>query len=180
MVRVEHEASSEGNRRRTVRALARTVRTVTAPRVQALLVADAVYRDAATGKHIVAGTFTRLRASAFPCDFVRPVDVYVALAGLVGTCAVALRFALDDDILLRSTALPVAGRDPRDLVELVFPLPSLHLPRPGWYRLELTIDGAAVAALGLEARVASEPPDSAAENPFAIHLGAPGAGGAAQ
>lgn len=143
---------------------------MTAPRVQAFVLADAVYRDRATGKHVVAGTFTRLVARAFPCDFVRPVDAYVALVGLEGTCAVALRFAADDEVLRRSTALEVTGRDPRDVIEVVFPIPSLPLPRAGWYRLEVLVDDVVLGDLGLVARLEGDPAGGGGDDPFAIHL----------
>jgi hypothetical protein len=76
------------------------------PRLQAFLVADAVYQDRETGKHVIAGTFARLVVPSVPGELGRAIATYCALIGVSGSVQVTMQFeAAGGDVLLRSSAL---------------------------------------------------------------------------
>lgn len=124
-----------------------------APVVQAILLADHVYQDRETGKYVVAGTFNQLRGQEFPCELVAPVQVFCALTSVSAPIAVSLRFVSSaDEVVMSSSAVTIACTDPRQTIELALPVPSLHVPAPGWYRLVLLIDETPRGFVRLEVR----------------------------
>lgn len=122
-----------------------------APTVQAFLLADAVFQDRATGKHVIAGTFTHLTVPGFPAVHSAPIAAFVALTGLDGAVTLALRLvAPSGRVVIKSSAVEITCTDRRLLVELGFPVPSLPLPEAGWYRLDLLLDDAELATLAFD------------------------------
>ncbi len=125
------------------------------PILQALLVADHVYTDAATGKKIVAGIFHTLRfakGSAAQREGGGEVQIgipaggmhagspfcYLSLTELHGRQAFTLRYvSLDEDKVIFSADVIVDQANPLDTIEAVLPLPTLPGTRPGTYALEL-------------------------------------------
>ena len=113
------------------------------PILQAILLADHVYRDAATGKHIVAGVFhdlivlkpediEKLQQQAVKTPVVAggmqagSPYAYISLTGVRGDQVFSLRYvSLDDDRVMFHAELPVKCEDPLETVEIIAPLPSL-------------------------------------------------------
>jgi hypothetical protein len=110
------------------------------PRVVALLLADHVYRDGTSGKHVVAGTFNHLEAPSLPTTFTGPVCVFAALLGLREPSAmqVSLVEPGSDEVLLGPLAFQVGADDSGLTVEFALQLPPLPLPRAGRYAIRLS------------------------------------------
>uniref|UniRef100_A0A7C2K0A0 Uncharacterized protein n=1 Tax=Schlesneria paludicola TaxID=360056 RepID=A0A7C2K0A0_9PLAN len=125
------------------------------PVLQALLVADHVYRDAGTGKHVICGVFSALQyipkgaRPKQPPPEGGPVPathliragspyVYLSLTEVHGQQTFELRYVdLRDNSVLFSSNFGVKSQDPLQTVEVVLPLPVLPAPHPGFYALEL-------------------------------------------
>ena len=124
------------------------------PVLQALLLADRVYQDR-SGKHIIAGTFTKLtfqKGGAKPKVVV--VDgqerqlipggmqagspyVFISLTEIHGTVKCSLRYtSLRQDKPLFQCEISITCDDPLQTAEVVLPLPSLPLVA-GVHALEL-------------------------------------------
>jgi hypothetical protein len=123
------------------------------PTLQALLVADRVYRDAATGKFIIAGTFNRLCYSKTPpvtppsgqtpgkvmggMDAGSPY-AYVSLTEVRGKVPLVFRYVdLTDNNPLLVSEFEVQANSPLETVELVLPLPRLPIPHAGVFAFEI-------------------------------------------
>lgn len=112
------------------------------PRLQALVLADHIYQDAATGKKVVAGTFNRLWAETFPTQFGRPTFAYVSLTEIRGKVTVSLRYVDNQDLsVLMETKLAIEGDDPLETLEVGIPVPGFPMPHPGSYSFELHANG---------------------------------------
>lgn len=126
------------------------------PVLQAILVADHVYEDRATGKKIVAGIFHRILVNRRPMEeVVQKADgtkkvlvagglhsgspyAYISLTEVRGPVPFVLRYVfLDEDQVLLETKFTIEARDPLHPVEAVLPLPRLPADRVGTYALEL-------------------------------------------
>lgn len=131
---------------------------MSAPVLQALLLADHVYRDGATGKHVICGVFSAMRfipKKAVPkppqpgenvpiANLVRAgsPSVYLSLTELRGTYSLELRYVdLEDNSVLLATKFPLERHDPLETVEVTLQFPSLPTPHAGIYVLELLCDG---------------------------------------
>lgn len=109
--------------------------------LQAFVLADHVYRDVTTGKHVVAGTFHQIDVASLPATFAGPAAVFISLLDVKGRTAVELRFVDGDDVLLGPRTIDVEGEDPGLPVEFAVQLPPLPLPRAGRYAFRLSADG---------------------------------------
>lgn len=109
------------------------------PILQALLVADAIYVDASTGKKIIAGTFNRLVCEDFPATTVVSKHALISLTDVHRSVEIGLRFVdlSTGESLLELHGLVVEADDPLETVELVVELPPLPLPHAGAYALEV-------------------------------------------
>ena len=124
------------------------------PTLQALLLADRVYRDGASGKFIVAGTFNRLLFSKTPPVITPPSGqapgkimggmdsgspyAYVSLTDVRGKTPLVFRYVdLQDNNPLLTSEFEVKANSPLETVELVLPLPRLPIPHAGVYALEI-------------------------------------------
>jgi hypothetical protein len=128
------------------------------PVLQALLLADQVYQDKASGKCIVAGIFGvlfKIKASQQeskedsgvrriqPHEFRRAgsPSCYISLTGVRGTLPLELRYVdLADNSVLMSLCFEHSNADPVATVEIIMPVPPLPTPHAGDYALELLTD----------------------------------------
>ncbi|HXY33973.1 MAG TPA: hypothetical protein VEI07_07075 [Planctomycetaceae bacterium] len=123
---------------------------MTKPVLQALLLADHVYQDKATGKHIICGVFSELTFGPFvqaedssgTAGGAKHIDVslqrghdsgspwaYISLTELKGEYHFELRYVdLQDNAVILQLKFGVRSPDPLQTVEIVIPLPRLPLP----------------------------------------------------
>ncbi|NQU20084.1 MAG: hypothetical protein HQ567_02295 [Candidatus Nealsonbacteria bacterium] len=128
------------------------------PVLQALLLADSVYQDAATGKHIIVGTFNRV---TFKKDGAKPVAIevngeektlipggnraicpcaYISLTDIRGKAQCVLRYVnLEQNTVLLQIQFAIECPDPLQTVEVALPMPMLP-PIAGVHALELLCD----------------------------------------
>ena len=116
-------------------------------RVNALLLADHIYRDAGTGKFVIAGTFHDMHVERCPTTFGRSVGLFVSLSGVEHELQLGVEvLSPASEVVLTRAPLTVPQGDTLDLgVEL----PPMPLPAPGRYRIRVTGDGATLSELGL-------------------------------
>jgi hypothetical protein len=123
------------------------------PNLLALIVADNVYRDGRTGKHIISGTFDKLFFSRTNLNQPMVVDgkpklmggmdsgspyAYLCLTNVRGDTKLMLRYVdLGDNSQLFEGEIRVTAQSPLDTVEAILPLPRLPVPHPGMFALEL-------------------------------------------
>lgn len=126
------------------------------PVLQALVVADHVYRDGNTGKHIIAGTFNSFKFSrkapviqtetpngtkktivAGGMDSGSPY-AYVCLTDVFQKTKFQLQFIYlkKNDVLFWTDAV-IQNANRLGTIELVFPLPRLPIKEAGVYALEV-------------------------------------------
>ena len=110
------------------------------PVLQAIVLADYVYFDAPTGKKVIAGTFNHLSASNFPSNLGVSKYVFLSMSGIHGEVALELSLVdlKDGSKLMEIGDLEMESSDPLDTVEMVVELPSLPLPHPGVFSVEVS------------------------------------------
>jgi len=123
-------------------------------RLQALLLADHIYRDEGSGKYVIAGTFHQVNVATFPTTLVRTVGIFVSLSGLTGKAAldVELVEVASGESLMRTRSMEVSCDHPDQPVELALEVPPLPLPRPGRYVFRLLVNGAPLGEATVLAR----------------------------
>lgn len=118
------------------------------PTLQAMLIADHIYKDAITGKYVVAGIFEAITvtkrgspqpASPPPGGFQAGSPfAYLSLRDVRGEQAFAIRYVdLSDETVLFEGKFSARTNDPLELVQVALPLPPLRQDKPGTYALEL-------------------------------------------
>lgn len=132
------------------------------PILQALLIADKIYVDKDTGKHVIAGVFRDIilggskktessqeagsnsdheeLVSVTPLQFVQmgTPSVYISMVGVHGSRGFCLRFvSLKDHSVVFETRFDVDCKNPLEVIEITMPLPPLHLNGVGAHALEL-------------------------------------------
>jgi hypothetical protein len=126
------------------------------PRVDllALLVADQIYRDQGSNKHIIAGTFHQLNISTFPAVFHKSIGVFIKLGSFAGSVDVGLVFeeVATGETLLRTRASGVSCQDRDCPLELALEVPPLPLPRPGRYAFKLLVNGNVIGTAEIDVR----------------------------
>ncbi len=117
-------------------------------KLQALLLADAIYRDEGSGKYVIAGVFHQINLPSFPAAFARSVGIFASLSGLDAEAAVDIEFsdAQSGEVLMRLRSFPVSGIDPDLPVEFAVEVPPLAFPHPGSYKFSLLANGAFLGA----------------------------------
>ena len=102
------------------------------PILNALLLADNVYRDGDTGKFIIAGLFRQLWGSSFPSKFGRPTSAYVSLTDMRGTFHFRLRYVdlSDNRVLMETKPIEVISEDPLGELDFVIGVPPFPMPHP--------------------------------------------------
>jgi hypothetical protein len=134
------------------------------PVLQAILLADRVYQDAATGKKIIAGTFNRLffkrhvKAKESEIQGQKAFEIpggvhagspyaFVSLTEVIGKLECILQYVdLKNDKPLIQCSFTVESNDPLQNLELVIPLPPLPTLSAGIHALELLCDGELVGS----------------------------------
>jgi hypothetical protein len=108
------------------------------PEVLALIVADGLHRDAATGKFYILGTYSTIFAANFPCTHAGIV-VYAALSDGHGNTPIKVR--LVDANEERPPVFEAIGSvnfpNPLTVVEIGFAHGNIVFPAPGRYSLQL-------------------------------------------
>jgi hypothetical protein len=108
------------------------------PDVIAMVVADGVHQDPATGKFFILGTYSAIGALGFPCRH-GPLIVYMTLTD--GRGETPLKMCLVDVDEEREPVFEdettVNFSDPTQVLEIVFMHPQVTFPEPGEYRLKL-------------------------------------------
>jgi len=135
------------------------------PTLQALLLADHVYQDKASGKKIIAGTFNVLNVRkpkpaaddttsgaqepAKPGEGLRQLSAaevmragspfaFISLTEIRGPTSLELRYVdLSNNAVLVNACFSVTQEDPLETVEAIVPMPQLPAPHTGVYALEL-------------------------------------------
>lgn len=114
--------------------------------VSALLLADNVYQDVRTGKHIVAGTFSLLGTEGLPGHFPHTVHLFLSTYGQAGPCRWVLRFLAPSGEELAKRPVELEVEDAEEQVELILEVPRLPLPDKGRYQFQLEDETGAVLA----------------------------------
>jgi len=110
------------------------------PIVQALLLADHIHLDTATGKRYILGTYNRISAAKFPHAIPR-MSLLLALTSGHGSTILRLRVVdMDEEHgSLLESAHPANMPNPLDIY--YFPLSfSVVFPAPGVYRIQIFAD----------------------------------------
>lgn len=126
------------------------------PVLQAILLADHVYVDKGTGKHVVAGVFDRLLSITDEQIQTQPEDcsqekklirggmhsgspwAFISVTDVRGKQVFALRYVfLDEDQLIFETKFTITSDNPLNTHNIVAPLPPLPSDRPGTFALEV-------------------------------------------
>lgn len=99
--------------------------------------ADLVWRDPATGKFTIIGTFSTIAARRFPTTH-PSLAIYLALTDGRGPCRLQLRIVdASEAETLSEAEIEVQFRDPIQLIEFGVRLDNIWFPGPGEYRVQL-------------------------------------------
>jgi len=159
---------------------------VTTPVLQALLLADHVYQDRGTGKHVICGVFSGMgfipkgakpkqppgEGNAVPArSLIRAGSpfAYLSLTEVHGAKMIELRYIdLSNNDVLLSTQFQVKCNDPLETVEVALPLPSLPAPHAGVFALELLCENTLLGSHRLKVvqdpNFTVEEPDAPSQN----------------
>src|SRR5438876_2374185 len=109
-----------------------------APLALAMVISDAVWRDPATGKATILGTFGSIDGSEFPLVFPQ-MAVYLALTDARGR--IPFKLVVTDADEEREpvfvSEFDVDFPDPIEVLELVSEIGEISFPLPGEYRVQL-------------------------------------------
>ena len=108
------------------------------PILNALVLADNVYRDEHSGKCVIAGTFNQISFAKFPG--VHPsTSIYINLSDFSGTHSMAMRIVRlsDGRMLGQSEPRDIVQKDRLGHAEINLRLPQLRFEQPGMHVLEL-------------------------------------------
>ncbi len=137
------------------------------PTLQALILAEHVYQDAATGKKIIAGTFNKVlycsQAKEYPTQVTADGEtvavvpggtsggtpwLFVSLTDVVGEVELGVRYVdLKHMSVLMQTTFKVSSQDRLQTQEVILPMPYLPTPHTGTYALELLYDQSPLGTL---------------------------------
>jgi hypothetical protein len=114
--------------------------TVIPPKLQAILLCDELYVDAATQKKLIIGVFNQLSLGHVPANRGKMTKGYLSLTSVHGTVPVVLRWVeLAANSILLESSVDLQGDDPNQPVELLFEIPALPVHRYGWHALEVHV-----------------------------------------
>ena len=150
------------------------------PVLQALLVADHVYQDRQTGKHIICGIFGRVfftpnnelpgisddamaeaqegdgsKEREFPIEQLLRAGspfAYVSLTEIMGQKQFELRYVdLRENAVMFRTEFNLEGKDPLATIQITIALPQLPAPHEGVFALELLCENELLGAHRIQA-----------------------------
>lgn len=122
------------------------------PIVLAMIICDYYYRDAHTGKSIIAGTFNSINSSAFPSKHGN-CAVYIAITDVATSGSLQLIFRKEGGGFAMELP-PWEVKCPesrRAVVEIGGNINGLPLPEEGYYEFAVTWDGLEIFARRLRA-----------------------------
>ncbi len=127
-------------------------------RLQALLLADHIYRDQDSGKYVVAGVFHQMNVNKFPSNFSRTIGIFASIYGLTGKAAIDIEFVdlLDEEVLMSTNAMEIFCENPNSPVEFAIEVPPLPLPHPGQYLFRLIANGTLLGSTALNVNPVKE------------------------
>jgi hypothetical protein len=127
-------------------------------RLQALLLADHIYRDEGSGKYVIAGTFYQITLPSFPTTFSRSIGLFVSLYDFVGEAKFSLQFVdiQNNRILMQMTPFELTWLEPQQHMEFAVEIPPLPLPEAGRYAFQLLINDELVGESVLIVRALEE------------------------
>jgi hypothetical protein len=122
------------------------------PIVLAMIICDYYYRDAHSGKSIIAGTFNSINSSAFPSKHGN-CAVYIAITDVATSGKLQLTFRKEGggffmDLPAWDVKCP---ENRRAVVEIGGNINGLPLPEEGYYEFAVTWDGMEVFSRRLRA-----------------------------
>jgi hypothetical protein len=129
------------------------------PDVLAMVLADTVLRDFASGKMFIQGTYSAIMATEFPLLY-PSIVVYAAITNGHGQTEMELRLVDVDEESepLFKAAIMMNFADPLIVAEAVFAHGPVNFPRPGEYRLQLFGAGQLLRERRLQAILIQGPP----------------------
>jgi hypothetical protein len=111
------------------------------PYALAMIIADQIYVDPATGKRSILGCFSAIQAHSFPAAY--PL-ICVAVQLTDGRGKVPLRFRLvdadEETTIFESEPMELDFADPRAIMDVGFIIQNATFATPGEYRLQLRAD----------------------------------------
>ena len=121
----------------------------------ALLLADRIVTED-NQKKVIVGTFTQFRVQKVPASL-PPWFIYAAVTNLVGDHSFSLNLVLDSSQqVIFSAGGNVTVDDPRRVVELVIPAPTVVFPEAGTYVVLFNIDGGQLGSRILDVAIAEQ------------------------
>jgi Family of unknown function (DUF6941) len=120
-----------------------------------MLLADAMYKDGATGKTVLAGIFDEITIDSKACSFTAPAVLYLSLTDICGEVDLVLRYVdlKTNQVLHEFKTGRVRGEDRLATMEAAIPLHFLPVPHAGVYALELFSGGQLLGSLRLTAHI---------------------------
>ena len=135
------------------------------PRVQAMVLADQVYHDRATGKKVIAGTFNHIWSKEFPAKYRTTTYLYVNLTEIRGKCGLTMKWVdlADASVLLNSPTIEVDTQDPLANAEFAVEIPPFPLPHAGVFAFELYADANRIGSIRVKVDQAAAEKDDVGE-----------------
>jgi hypothetical protein len=132
------------------------------PACKAILLCDAILVDPFSGKTSLCGLTERFVVAQFPGTTAR-FYAYLQLTNGIGKykIAVEVQNVADANTVARGDIVEMTFRDRAAKVILVIPVPSLPLPRAGWYDFIVMADGQEIDRQSFAAVSAKEIADAA-------------------
>jgi len=130
------------------------------PIVLSMLICDHYYRDAGTGKSVIAGTFSSINCGSFPATHGN-CAVYIAMCDVAQEGVAQLHFRKENGGF--STSLPTwtiaVPDDRRTVIEIGGNINGLPLPDAGGFEFVLTWNGNEIASRRLAVQQIDIPPE---------------------
>ena len=116
--------------------------TAIVPYCLSMVVCDSIWRDSATSKFFLLGTFSDLNARDFPCIH-HEMAVFIELTD--GRGEMPFKITLIDADEEREPLMVLEGKvdfeHPREVLQYGLNLPPTEFPEAGEYRLKLEVNG---------------------------------------
>lgn len=129
----------------------------------ALLACDSIIEDKFTGKKSLIGLCGKLFSAQFPC--VHPeLSIFVSLTGGIGEYSCELIGLHDDQQTKLFTAEgKLKFSDPRQIIELVFHMRSIRIPKAGIFGLQFLVNGVPIMLRPLHVEMMKRPDNPPSE-----------------